>query len=384
MMLMIERIYIHNYKCLVNFDLEIRNPTVLLLGANGVGKTAVLDVMFGLRKLLAGDAKVTDRVAFHPSTLTRWQSGLEQVFMLQAKVGNDSFTYRLEIEHLKRGRHARIAKETLTADGTTLFSCELGKVSLYRDDGSEGPKYLADWKESALARVAEHRDNTRLTSFMRFIEDTVVCSIWPDGVRPETTDEDRHLDRRASNFVAWYRHALQENPLSIGSHVGALREVIDDFDNVQLKQSGLDSRALMFEFIHPNNRVSHDAARYKLRLDELSDGQRALVVLYALIHLQQDGKGVVLFLDEPDNYVALPEIQPWLIELARMCDNTPSQAFICSHHPELIDYMASDYGLLLRREASTATTADALTSLYSKTSDNGLRLSQLIARGWVR
>ena len=90
----IERVYIHNYKCLVNFELALQE-TVLLLGANGVGKTAVLDVMFGLRKLLDGEAKITDRVAFHPSTLTRWQALREQVFAIEAMIGGESVIYRL-------------------------------------------------------------------------------------------------------------------------------------------------------------------------------------------------------------------------------------------------------------------------------------------------
>ena len=51
-----ERIYIHNYKCLVEFDLRLQN-TVLLLGGNGVGKTSVPDVIFALRELLAGAVK---------------------------------------------------------------------------------------------------------------------------------------------------------------------------------------------------------------------------------------------------------------------------------------------------------------------------------------
>ena len=79
---MYERIYIDNYKCLVNFDLHL-SETSLLVGSNGSGKTAVLDVVFGLRRLLAGEAKVNDRVAFHPSTLTRWQSGREQLFEIE-------------------------------------------------------------------------------------------------------------------------------------------------------------------------------------------------------------------------------------------------------------------------------------------------------------
>ncbi len=36
--------------------------------------------MFGLRKLLAGEIKITDPEAFHLSTLTRWQSQPHQAF----------------------------------------------------------------------------------------------------------------------------------------------------------------------------------------------------------------------------------------------------------------------------------------------------------------
>ena len=39
---MFKRLYVDNYKCLVNFDLEFQDLT-LLLGRNGTGKTSVLD-----------------------------------------------------------------------------------------------------------------------------------------------------------------------------------------------------------------------------------------------------------------------------------------------------------------------------------------------------
>ncbi|MCQ3808162.1 MAG: hypothetical protein OXB92_03095 [Acidimicrobiaceae bacterium] len=89
----------------------------------------------------------------------------------------------------------------------------------------------------------------------------------------------------------------------------------------------------------------------------------------------------MLFLDEPDNFVALAEIQPWLMAVVDLCEDTSSQAVICSHHPELIDYLGSDSGLLLRREAS-AVTASRFKSL--DLSDCGLKLSEQIARGWER
>jgi ABC-type branched-subunit amino acid transport system ATPase component len=78
---MIRRLYVDNFKCLVNFELQVQE-LALLLGPNGVGKTSVLDVIFGVRALLSGQAKVTDEKVFPTPTLTRWQNRNKQVFEL--------------------------------------------------------------------------------------------------------------------------------------------------------------------------------------------------------------------------------------------------------------------------------------------------------------
>ena len=68
---MIKRLFVDNYKCLVNFELHLQELS-LLLGPSGVGKTAVLDIVYALRQLLSGDATVTDRDVFRSRTrLTR-------------------------------------------------------------------------------------------------------------------------------------------------------------------------------------------------------------------------------------------------------------------------------------------------------------------------
>ena len=62
------------------------------------------------------------------------------------------------------------------------------------------------------------------------------------------------------------------------------------------------------------------------------------------LHLRQSDSAVWLFIDEPDHFVALAEIQPWLTELVNLCEETSSQAIICSNHPELIDYLGPESG----------------------------------------
>ena len=69
---MLQRLYVDNYKCLVNFDLPLQELS-LLLGPNGAGKTSVLDVVHALSRLLSEGIRITDADVFPTRTLTRWQ-----------------------------------------------------------------------------------------------------------------------------------------------------------------------------------------------------------------------------------------------------------------------------------------------------------------------
>jgi predicted ATPase len=370
---MIKRLYFDNYKSLVNFELNLQDLT-LLLGPNGVGKTSVLDVVFALRQLLAGTAKVTDLGAFPTSTLTRWQTRNMQVFELDAALEGSDYRYRLELEHDPPNRRARIVLEQLEMHGAPLFHFRLGEVQLYRDNHSAGPSFSADWSESALARVPPRHDNMYLSRFLEFMRKVIVCGLYPASFAAESSTLDIVLQRDAHNFAAWYRHLLQERTDLIPEFTKALQEVIAGFRGIRSERVGLDTWALMVIF-------DQQGQRYELRLDEISDGQRALVALYSLVRLAagQGYQGYTMFLDEPDNYIALAEIQPWLIELADACGAYVPQAVLCSHHPELIDYLGPDRGVLLERESSGVTRAKALAETLV---NDGLKISERVARGW--
>lgn len=369
---MLKRLYVDNYKCLVNFELPLQELS-LLLGPNGVGKTSVLDVMLAIRQLLGGAAKITDTDVFPTRTLTRWQNRPLQTVEIDVDLDGDAVRYRLEVEHDIRQRRARIRLERLEADGRPLFEFVDGDVHLYRDDHSPGPHFPADWSLSDLARVPPRDDNQRLTRFLEFVRKILVCALCPASFETESTNDDPLLARDARNFTAWYWHLLLERQDLVPGFTETLREVIDGFTGIRLQSVGQDTRALLVMF-------EQDGDRYELRLDEISDGQRALIALYALVHLAP-GQGYTLFLDEPDNYLDLPEIQPWLIQLADSCGETVPQAVLCSHHPELIDYLGSDRGLLLQRGASGVVTVQRP---GGKAIEGGLKLSEVVARGWER
>ncbi len=54
--------------------------------------------------------------------------------------------------------------------------------------------------------------------------------------------------------------------------------------------------------------------------------------------------------DEPDNFVAAKEIQPWLSQMRDAVLDHGATLLVLSHHPEVIDYLAPDNVLLFYRE----------------------------------
>ena len=103
-----------------------------------------------------------------------------------------------------------------------------------------------------------------------------------------------------------------------------------------------------------------------------------LIALYTLIYATRSGK-YTLCIDEPENFLALPEIQPWLTTLYDFCSAGEVQALLISHHPELIDYLASSAGYWFEYQSN----APVRVKRIADNGEKGLSLSELVARGWL-
>jgi predicted ATPase len=364
---MLKRVYIDNYRCLVNFTLHLA-PTSILLGLNGSGKTTVFEVLNILQKFISGGARVDD--VFTSQTLTRWDKRPLQSFELEVEGPNGTYLYKLIIEHQARLKKARVKRETLSLDGAILFDFDKGDVHLFRDDASAGPIYPFDWGQSGLSTLLPRHDNTNLSWFKDQLRRYLIVSLKPDQMRATTGKEDDFLLPGAENFASWYRYHLQEHQKCMFDLTEKISEIFSGFRQFRLTQAG-EERILEAEFSR-----DHEEAVY-YRFNELSDGQRALMVLYALLFAADEVK-YTLFLDEPENYIALPELQPWLMDLKDNTEESEFQTVIISHHPEYIDYLGPSHGIWFKREEGGPTRIGKLAVPI----DNILKLSELIERGW--
>ncbi len=367
---MLKRLYANNYRCLVNFEIGFDKLT-LLVGPNGAGKSTLFDVLFGIRRLIVDNTKVDE--VFPQEDLTAWVDITEQSFELDVQSEYGLFSYRLVISHNPDINKQRIDHEYLRCDGKPLFEFNKGKVQLYHDNHEPGPEYSFDWTVSALATIGERPDNKKLTWFRQWVEKLFILSLQPKAMTSETREELDWLDRDGANFSSWYRYISQEHQDKIFQLTEKLRITLPGFHAFKLEQAG-KCRILKVGF----STEDENASPIYFDFERLSDGERVIIVLYSLL-LGLQGLGYTIFLDEPENYVSLPEIQPWLMELSDACGEGFPQAVLISHHPELVDYLGPECGKLIERDPL----GPARVKPLPKKIDKGLKLSERIARGWT-
>lgn len=367
---MLRRLYIDNFLCLVNFELTL-DETNVLLGPNGSGKTSVLLALHRIQELVARGARLDE--VFPADALSLTQDRHEQRFELDLELDGSPYRYVLGVEHGRNRRRMRISEESLIHSERPIFEFKVGNAQLYHDDYTEGPSYPFDWSRSGIGALNARPDNQKLTRFRQAIANFIIASPCPPLFASESRTEDDFLRPLMENFVGWYRHAAQENMGSITGLFAALGDALPAFRSVSLTEAGENSRALKVDFVTPGDK----RRTIRFELNQLSDGQRALLALYCLIFLSPGGRAS-LFLDEPDNYLALREIQPWLATVAEQCGDTLEQAVIVSHHPVTIDYMAGASGRWFYRDGLGPV---RVSDKPDRTVD-GLSLSETIARGW--
>lgn len=367
---MLKRLYANNYRCLVNFEMNFDELT-LLMGPNGGGKSTIFDLLYNIRHLLTDNAKINE--VFPLEDLTAWVKKTEQSFEMDVQGEEGLFSYKLVISHSYDLKKQRVELEQLLFDGKPLFEFKQGEVSLYHDDHEAGPKYSFDWSVSALATIVARPDNKKLTWFKKWVDMLFIVSLQPKAMTSEADKESDWLNRDGTNFASWYRYISQEHQDKIFSLTEKLRDTIPGFHAFKLEQAG-KYRILKVGFISEEQKSSPVFFDF----EQLSDGQRVIIVLYTLLLSLKD-LGHTVFLDEPENYVALPEIQPWLMELNTACGESFPQAVLISHHPEMIDYLGAECGKWIERDPLGPMRVKRLPERV----DEGLKLSEQIARGWM-
>lgn len=338
---MLERLYVDNFRCFVNFEWKPAR-LALLLGENGSGKTSSIEVLWGIRSLIVGELEA--RRVFPSSSRTRWTSRALQRVELDVRLPEGLYSYVLLVEHDEDDpAQSRIKLEELHLDQALLVGFTNGELHLFFDDGMAGPSISTRASRSGLGAVAPGHNFRKIGAFKKWLEEEV----WyfkpdPRAMSGRTDDPGDVLDVNLRNFASWYPTVITRDLDAAIQTQRSLREVFRGFDSLAVDKSRPQLQARFAS--------GRKGAPYSVDFLELSDGQRALIALYLIRHAVLKPGRLIIF-DEPDNYVALKEIQPWLLEVSETAlDRDGPQVWFVSHHPEILNQLAPSHGTRFFRE----------------------------------
>ncbi len=368
---MITRLYANNYRSLVAFEARFDSFGVLC-GPNGSGKSSVFDALKLIRDLCTGKIILggTGREDIKQLEFTNWMNSTIQEFELSVFAEGHPFEYKLHIEQVHGDVKPRIILENATIDGCQLFSRNLDGVTFERPDGTQSG-FPLDWRQSALATIQPSGTLRNIQILQEALTKILILRPNPYGMELESKSETQSPSLQMGNIISWYRSLSQDQKWS---HIlrESLQDVWPDFNWFKLVDAGLNSKLLQLCFDTENN---SDAGNYFFH--QLSDGEKVLVGLYMIRAALETNAANIVFIDEPDNYVGLPELQPWVLALRELLDEE-HQAILISHHPEILGSAGEEYGSYLWRDNHTSPTR-----MGPLTVPEGLSAGEAVARGWI-
>jgi ABC-type molybdenum transport system ATPase subunit/photorepair protein PhrA len=360
---MLKRLYIDNFRSFVGFTYRPESKQ-LLMGANGSGKSSLLDAIRAVKRLLKGVEN-----PFLDSTRTRWLDKPLQVFEIELVLDGNVYSYRLENRFSKDSPISKVYAEKLTVNKEIVFEHIDGKVHTLTGQDASSMLPLKTTQSSLQLAALSSKSVDRFLEWIKRVH-CLYIDAYPDAMSDTSDTEDALPDDELENLADWYRHLAQADFQAVLNATASLRDVLDGFNSLQLEQIGANSRILRASFTQADKPVTY-------LLSELSPGQRQLIALYLILHALI-ARGETVFLDEPTAHVSLREIQPWLLEAERATEDHQAQLILISHHPELLNQWSIDYGILFSRESG----GEVRSSRFTGDPEGFLRPAELVARGW--
>jgi len=378
---MITRLYANNFRCLVAFEAKFESFGVFC-GPNGAGKSSVFDALRLLRNLSTGDAVLggTGEMDVPRLEFTRWTEDTNisspiQEFELGLTVDGHVFEYVLHIEQKAEFEKPRIIHERVTCDGKPLFNRDLDAKTMRAevrfdkaDENQTG--FPLDWRQSALAAIQPRGSIGKLSLLQEEMARLIVLRPNARAMEPESKAEAKYPDLSMTNLTSWYRSLSQDQQWTTVLS-DSLRSVWPDFLSFKLENVGLNAKALQLRFEHEGGKP------LLLFSGQLSDGERMLIALYMVRAAIETGAVQTAFIDEPDNFVGLPELQPWVLSMRELLDDK-HQLIMISHHPEILSNSGEANGRYLWRDNHTSPTRIGPLEI-----PEGMTVGEAIARGWA-
>jgi len=351
---MLKRIYVNNFRCFQNFEFKpLEQSSSLLIGKNGSGKStlcAALKVFQAIGRGVQNTSDILNRDDFFlnkSNTPTHSESEANNIpihFELEAKIGGGDFKYTLSLEWPENFRASRVKEESLSLDGTVLFSRQSALVALRRTAStSDEVNFNLDWHVLALPIIHDPAASDPINAFRQWLGKMVLINPVPRLMGGAAAHGTIHLNEYASNWGDWLSDLLDRYPAAYSTIIGFLKNLMPDLEDFRFDRTGKDSKELILRFKGANK-------EYQPSSVSLSDGEKCFFLCAVVLAVNQYDGPVLTFWDEPDSHLSLDEVSHFVMALRRGFGRG-GQLIMTSHNPEAIQRFSDENTWVLGRRS---------------------------------
>lgn len=339
---MIQRLYVHNFRCLENFELFLNDlSSVLLIGKNGMGKTTVLLVLEVLQQLGRGTTRVGQLI--RPKDFTRGKAEAPMRFEVQVQLQGKVYVYALALELPELFKEVRIAEEQLTVNGQTVFSRVAAQVKL--SSGTEKQvQFLVDWHVAALPLVQERTLSEPIHIFRTWLAHSILLSPIPSLIDGNSEDETLFPKQDASNFGDWMTGILGQYPAAYTEIFNYLKDLIPDLHDFRNDPIGKDAKRMAVRFAQKQD-------MFQVPFSDLSHGEKCFFICAAVTAANKCYGPLFCFWDEPTGHMSLSEVDHFILHLRRIFQDGGGQIIMTSHHESAIRSFSDESTFLMDRKS---------------------------------
>jgi ABC-type Mn2+/Zn2+ transport system ATPase subunit len=358
---MIQKFYVHNFKYLENFELNLEgSSSALLIGRNGTGKTTVGKALEILQKIARGSNRVKELVS--PEDFTRKDVSIPIKLEITVKLGADIYIYLVSFEFPSGFNELRVIEESLTVSGTAIFTRTSARVQISKAGQQDGTVFGIDWHLVALPIIHSSTPNNPIFKFRDWLANILILRPVPSLFKGFSDKEASYPESNVSNFGEWLSGLLVSTPSAYALMSSYLSDVMPDFKVVDNLSAGGNGRSVSVSFSSSGEEV------IDFRFEELSDGEKCFMIFAMVIAANQARGPLLCFWDEPDTHLAPSEIGHSIMAL-RQAFQKKGQLLATSHSPEVIRHFSDNNTLVLTRSDHRAPTRVKTVEEYRRAGD---------------
>jgi energy-coupling factor transporter ATP-binding protein EcfA2 len=339
---MIQRLYVHNFRCFENFEFKPDGmPSSLLIGKNGAGKSTIAASLRILQSIGRGVNRAGQLLS--PKDFSCGRSDMPMRFEIEVLLGKDKYFYSLALELPEKFKELRVLEERLEVSGKAIYLRNQAQVSLVKNpQGRTDAQFFVDWHLIALPVIQEQSPTDPLSIFKSWLSKMVILAPIPSHMSGDSTDETLQPVSDASNLGDWLSGLLSQYPAAYATINDYLSSVMPDMRELRNEPVGKDAKRMLIHY------ESGDK-QFALSFDDLSDGEKCFFLCAVILAANKAYGPLFCFWDEPDNYLSLSEVGHFVLAL-RKAFKQGGQIIVTSHNEEAIRKFSDDNTWVLDRK----------------------------------